>query len=125
MLIKVLIADDEYSIADSLAVILTHHGFAARAVYDGESAVNLTAVWRPDIVLTDVTMPGMSGYEAALQIHAILPHCRSCSFQRTSTRRMRFAACRRRRPSSSLRSQSSRTLSWISCGCPLMTFPER
>jgi DNA-binding response OmpR family regulator len=48
--------------------------------YDGESAVNLAMKWQPDVFLSGDVLPGMSGYEAALQICGVLPQCRVVLF---------------------------------------------
>jgi DNA-binding response OmpR family regulator len=77
---KVLIVDDEQTIAQTLRIILQQNGFAVKATYDGDTAVNIAMDWRPDIFLADIVMPGMSGYEAALQIRAVLPDCRVLLF---------------------------------------------
>jgi CheY-like chemotaxis protein len=77
---KVLIVDDEQTIAQTLRIILQQNGFAVKATYDGDTAVNIAIEWKPDIFLADVVMPGMSGYEAALQIRAVLPYCRVVLF---------------------------------------------
>lgn len=73
---RVLIADDERTIADTLVTILKMHGFEARAAYDGQQAVDLALHWRPHIFLTDLLMPVMDGIEAAVAICRILPDCR-------------------------------------------------
>lgn len=73
---KILIADDERTIADTLTTIVKMHGFEARAAYDGEQAVAAARGWKPDIFLTDLLMPGMDGVDAALAICRILPNCR-------------------------------------------------
>lgn len=73
---RVLIADDEPVIADTLGIILNRSGFDATIVYSAKKAVETAARWRPDIFLADVFMGEMSGIEAAIQICALLPHCR-------------------------------------------------
>jgi CheY-like chemotaxis protein len=73
---KILIADDEQTIADTLATIVGLHGFEARTAYDGRVAVDTARHWHPDIFLTDVLMPGMDGIEAAVAICRMLPACR-------------------------------------------------
>lgn len=73
---RILIADDEHTIADTLATILEMHGFETRTAYDGRQAVALALQWRPHILLTDVLMPVMDGIEAAMAICEILPDCR-------------------------------------------------
>ena len=74
--IKVLIADDEQVIADTLVMILHHGGFDARAVYTCEKAVELAPSFQPDILISDVLMAGLNGVDAAIKIRALLPHIR-------------------------------------------------
>ncbi|HEX4064911.1 MAG TPA: response regulator [Acidobacteriaceae bacterium] len=72
---KVLIADDEPIIADTLQLILAQNGFEATAVYDGRRAVDRALRWRPDIFLTDIFMPALNGIEAAVLIVTRVPKC--------------------------------------------------
>ena len=70
---KVLIADDERVIADTLAMILNQSGFTARAVYSGETAVELAQQFQPEMLISDVIMAGLNGIDAAIRIRALLP----------------------------------------------------
>jgi len=70
---KVLIADDERVIADTLAMILNQSGFTARAVYSGETAVELAQEFQPEMLISDVIMAGLNGIDAAIRIRALLP----------------------------------------------------
>ena len=70
---KVLVADDERVIADTLAMILNQSGFEARAVYSGEKAVETASSFRPDMLITDVIMADLNGIDAAIMIRALLP----------------------------------------------------
>jgi CheY-like chemotaxis protein len=70
---KVLVADDERVIADTLAMILTQSGFDARAVYSGEKALELATTFRPDMLISDVIMADLNGIDAAIRIRALLP----------------------------------------------------
>lgn len=74
--LHVLIVDDEKIIADSLASILKDKGFAATAAYNGEQALELATTVYPDVLLSDVVMPGISGVELALRLIRLLPSCR-------------------------------------------------
>jgi DNA-binding response OmpR family regulator len=71
--ISVLVVDDEPLIADTLADILQEHGFEARKANSAEEAMEIALRARPDIVLTDVLMPRMSGVELGIRIRAQLP----------------------------------------------------
>lgn len=77
---RVLVVDDERLIANSLAQILTASGFEAKAVYSGETAVTVARELRPDVLITDVMMEGISGIEAASSITQFLPACRIILF---------------------------------------------
>jgi CheY-like chemotaxis protein len=70
---KVLVADDERVIADTLAMILNQSGFDARAVYSGEKAVETASTFAPDMLITDVIMADLNGIDAAIAIRASLP----------------------------------------------------
>jgi CheY-like chemotaxis protein len=77
---KVLVADDERVIADTLAIILNQAGFNATAVYSGEKAVELASSLRPDMLISDVMMPDLNGIDAAISIRRILPACKILLF---------------------------------------------
>jgi CheY-like chemotaxis protein len=77
---KVLIADDEEIIASTLAMILNRAGFDARAVHSGEKAVEVAPSFKPDMLISDVIMPGITGIEAAIQVRAELPSCKVLLF---------------------------------------------
>ncbi len=77
---KVLVADDERVIADTLAMILNQSGFEARAVYSGEMALELAPVFKPDMLISDVIMSSLNGIDAALQIRALLPRIKILLF---------------------------------------------
>jgi DNA-binding response OmpR family regulator len=70
---KVLVADDERVIADTLAMILNQSGFEARAVYSGEKAVEMTSTFEPDMLISDVIMADLNGIDAAIRIRALRP----------------------------------------------------
>jgi len=73
---RVLIADDERVIADTLAAILNHGGFEARAVYTSADAAKEAPGFQPDLLISDVIMAGLDGIEAAIRIKARLPEIR-------------------------------------------------
>ena len=70
---KILVADDEKIIADSLTMILNQGGFDARAVYSCQGALELATVFRPDMLISDVLMADCNGVDAAIQMRAMLP----------------------------------------------------
>ena len=77
---RVLVADDEQVIANTLAIILNQAGFEARAVYSGENAVESLDEFQPNMLISDVIMTGMTGIEAAIKVRAKLPSCKILLF---------------------------------------------
>jgi CheY-like chemotaxis protein len=69
----VLVVDDEETLANTTVEILNMAGFCAFVSYDGQTALELAAKLHPDILLTDVVMPGMNGIELAMAITELLP----------------------------------------------------
>jgi two-component system alkaline phosphatase synthesis response regulator PhoP len=65
---KILIAEDERDIRELITYTLQHSGFDVVATADGESALDLVLSEMPDLVLLDVRMPRMDGYEVCRQI---------------------------------------------------------
>ena len=77
---RVLVADDEQVIANTLAIILNQAGFDARAVFSGEKAVEALDSFKPDMLISDVIMTGMTGIEAAIITRARMPDCKILLF---------------------------------------------
>jgi CheY-like chemotaxis protein len=73
---KVLIADDERIIADTLAMILNQGGFEAQAVYSCAKALEMAPAFKPDLLISDVIMSELNGIEAAVRMKALLPDIR-------------------------------------------------
>ena len=61
--------DDDPDSADSLALLLSHWGHRVVVAYDGARALELYEETRPGLVLLDVALPGMSGYEVAARMN--------------------------------------------------------
>ena len=70
---RVLVADDERVIADTLAMILNQSGFEAHVAYTGEKALEMAAEIRPEMLISDVIMAGLNGIDAAIKIRELLP----------------------------------------------------
>lgn len=67
---KILIVEDEKLLADSIGELLRGKGFDVEAVYDGESGLEYAELDVYDLVILDVMMPRLDGYEVARQIRA-------------------------------------------------------
>src|SRR5262249_60172337 len=65
---RILVVDDNRDAADSLTMMLTMMGHDIQKAYDGLEAVQAAAAFRPDVVLLDIGLPKMNGYEAARHI---------------------------------------------------------
>ena len=72
---SIIVADDEKRIADTLALILESKGYAALPTYDGTSALEMCRQGIPDLLLSDVVMPGMNGIELAIAVRQEFPTC--------------------------------------------------
>ncbi len=70
---RVLVVDDEPLIATTVAAILNDNGFEAAHAFSAEDALTLVHDFCPDIVLSDVLMPRISGIELGVRLHQELP----------------------------------------------------
>lgn len=67
---SILVVDDTPSYALALTRLLHRHGYAAHTAGDGESALRLVRADPPDLILLDINMPGMNGYETCRRLKA-------------------------------------------------------
>jgi CheY-like chemotaxis protein len=65
---RVLVVDDNVDAADSLGMLLSLQGHATEVVHDGMAALDTLGAFEPEIVLLDIGMPVMDGYEVARRI---------------------------------------------------------
>ncbi len=77
---KIMVVDDEPIIADTLVDILRGEGYSALSVSNGESAIKCAEMFRPDVLVTDVIMPGLDGIETAKAVLKLLSRCRILLF---------------------------------------------
>jgi DNA-binding response OmpR family regulator len=61
---RVLIADDNRDWADGLKLLLADEGYSVRTAYDGRDAIEAAREFQPQVVILDVWMPRMTGFEA-------------------------------------------------------------
>src|ERR1700739_4799409 len=71
-----MVVDDESSIADTLAEILSRSGYAAVAAYDADSALETALLNPPEMLITDVVLPGTNGIDLAIHVRRIFPDCK-------------------------------------------------
>ena len=76
----VFVVDDEELIASTLATILCHHGFDAKSFTDPLVALQAIQTEIPDMLISDVGMPRLSGIELAIQIRERCPECKVLLF---------------------------------------------
>lgn len=69
-MMKILIIEDEKILADSLKTLLEGKGFEVEAVYDGETGKEYAELGIYDLLILDVMMPKMDGYEVARQVRS-------------------------------------------------------
>ena len=67
---KILLIEDEKLLSDSLKALLTAKGFDVEAVYDGETGAEYALLGIYDLLILDVMMPGMDGYQVARQVRS-------------------------------------------------------
>ncbi|MBQ2275495.1 MAG: response regulator transcription factor [Lachnospiraceae bacterium] len=65
---KILIVDDDENIAELISLYLIKECFETQIVYDGESALSAIKTFQPDLMLLDLMLPGMDGYEVCTEV---------------------------------------------------------
>ena len=65
---KILIVDDDENIAELISLYLTKECFDTKLVFDGESAIKAFKEYEPNLVLLDLMLPGIDGYEVCREI---------------------------------------------------------
>jgi len=90
----VLVVDDESIIADTLAEILSRSGYHGIAAYDGDSALETALLRPPEMLITDVMLPGMSGIELAITVRRVFPDCKIILFSGQASTADLLAAAR-------------------------------
>ena len=69
-MMRVLVVDDQRDLADCIALLVHALGHRAEAVYDGAQALDAVRTNQPDLMLVDIGMPGMTGYELARAVRS-------------------------------------------------------
>ncbi len=74
--VVVLVVDDEPAVADTIVDILQKSGFFAMATYRADTALEFASVIPPDLMISDILLPGMNGIELATIMKKKCPNCR-------------------------------------------------
>ncbi len=69
--LRILLVDDHHDGADSLSELLRLLGYTAQAVYGSSAALATVADEQPDVVIADIGMPHLNGYELAARVRAL------------------------------------------------------
>jgi len=81
----VLVVEDEPLIAETLAAILNQSGLAALTAPDGSAALEIAQLMPPEMLISDVAMPGMNGFELAVEVTKAIPDCEIILFSGQAT----------------------------------------
>jgi DNA-binding NtrC family response regulator len=74
---RLLIVDDESAIRQSLSCVFEAIGYRVRTAEDGISALNALREEMPEILISDLNMPGMSGFELLTMVRSQFPHLKT------------------------------------------------
>jgi DNA-binding response OmpR family regulator len=66
--LRILLVDDDADTVNTLAFILRDEGYVVQPAYTGSEALSAVRLFRPDVVIHDISVPGMSGYAVAQSI---------------------------------------------------------
>jgi len=67
---RVLVVDDNRDAADTLSLLLRIHGHDVKTAYGGDEALRIAEAWHPDLVLLDIGLPVLDGYQVARSLRA-------------------------------------------------------
>jgi two-component system, OmpR family, response regulator ResD len=65
---RILLVEDDFTVAEVVVDYLRHAGLEPRHAVDGQTALEIAAVWRPDLVVLDLMLPGISGLEVCRRL---------------------------------------------------------
>jgi two-component system response regulator ResD len=67
---RILVVEDDLTVAEVVVDYLRHAGLEPRHAMDGQTALEIAAAWRPDLVVLDLMLPGISGLEVCRRLRA-------------------------------------------------------
>lgn len=70
-LLRVLVVEDHLDAAETLRILLTHWGYHVRIARDGKMALEEVSAFHPDVILLDIGVPKINGYEVARKVRAM------------------------------------------------------
>ncbi len=76
----IFVVDDEKIIAQTVAAIMRQAGFRADSFHSAAEAIDAASIEPPDLMITDVVMPGMSGIDLAILFEERWPRCKTLLF---------------------------------------------
>lgn len=68
---KILVIDDDQHIAELISLYLMKDGYDTKEVYDGKEALHEIQIYQPDLILLDLMLPGMDGYQVCAEVRKI------------------------------------------------------
>jgi CheY-like chemotaxis protein len=68
--LRVLVVDDIKDVADTCAMLIELSGHEVRSAYTGASALEIAEAFRPQVILSDISLPDFDGYELARRVRA-------------------------------------------------------
>lgn len=73
---KILVVDDNKMVAETLCAVFASAGYIATYALSGEEAITKVEGFRPHLLVCDIVMPGLNGFETALRVKELSPECR-------------------------------------------------
>jgi pilus assembly protein CpaE len=68
---RILVIEDDAATAKLIGTILNKAGYQVRIAYDGPSALQIAILWEPELILSDINLPGMTGYEISREMRRL------------------------------------------------------
>jgi len=72
--LQILVVDDEVDNAETLAMLLRLHSYSVRVAFDGLQALREVEAAQPDVILLDIGLPKMDGFQVAQRVRAMKAH---------------------------------------------------
>ncbi len=73
---KILVVDDDPVVLETILLVLQHNGFDVKGADNAEDALTKARFEPPDILISDILLPGLNGIDAAIRLRKFLPDCR-------------------------------------------------